>query len=155
MEPAATLDRVPPVNLTPSDAEKTTAPVSSSPTGRSSLEGVTQAGSPLSNGPVSATSGGANRRLRVGGAIRAPRKLVDVPPVYPEAARAAGIEGVVILDIVVGEGGSVIEVRVVRSIPELDQAAIDAVSRWQYEPTLLNGEPVEIEMTVTINFMLP
>ena len=77
-----------------------------------------------------------------------------MPPVYPEAAKAAGIEGVVILEIVIGEDGSVIEVQVVRSIPELDQAAIDAVSQWQYEPTLLNGEPVEIEMTVTINFTL-
>ena len=47
-----------------------------------------------------------------------------------------------------------IEVQVVRSIPELDQAAIDAVSQWQYQPTLLNGEPVEIECTVTINFTL-
>ena len=75
-------------------------------------------------------------------------------PVYPEDAKAAGIEGIVVLDVVIGENGSVIEARVIRSIPELDQAAIDAVLQWQYEPTLLNGEPVEVECNVTINFTL-
>jgi protein TonB len=74
--------------------------------------------------------------------------------VYPEDAKAAGIQGVVILEIVIGEDGSVIEANVLRSIPELDQAAIDAVTQWQYEPTLLNGAPVEVELTVTINFTL-
>ena len=84
--------------------------------------------------------------------MRPPTKLVDVKPEYPEDARAAGIHGVVILDIVIGEDGSVIEARVIRSIPELDQAAIDAVRQWRFEPTLLNGEPVEVEMNVTVNF---
>ena len=79
---------------------------------------------------------------------------MNVNPVYPEDAKAAGIEGIVVLDVVIGENGSVIEARVIRSIPELDQAAIDAVLQWQYEPTLLNGEPVEVEMNVTINFTL-
>ena len=146
-------NRVPEANATPPDAEKGTAMVSSSPT----LSGlrVKRPGSPPSNGPVTAASGAANRRLRVGGAVKPPIKLVDVKPVYPEDARAAGIEGVIILGIVIGEDGSVIETRVLRSIPELDQAAIDAVSQWQFKPTLLNGEPVEVEMAVTINFTLP
>lgn len=100
------------------------------------------------------TSSAGNRRLRVGGAIKAPTKLVDVPPVYPEDAQTAGIHGVVLLDIVIGEEGSVIDAQVLRSIPELDQAAIDAVSQWQFEPTLLNGEAIEIEMNVMINFTL-
>jgi protein TonB len=107
-----------------------------------------------SNGSVSVSRGAANRRLRVGGAVRAPMKLVDVKPVYPDDARAAGIQGVIVLDIVIGEDGSVIEARVLRSIPELDQAAIDAVGQWKFESTLLNGEPVEIEMNVTVNFTL-
>jgi protein TonB len=80
--------------------------------------------------------------------------LVDVRPVYPEGAQTAGIDGVVILAIVIGEDGSVIETEVLSSIPELDQAAIDAVSQWLFETTLLNGEPVEIEMVVTVNFTL-
>jgi protein TonB len=91
----------------------------------------------------------------VGGAVKPPIKLIDVKPVYPEDARAAGIEGVIILGIVIGQDGSVIETRVLRSIPELDQAAIDAVSQWQFKPTVLNGEPVEVEMAVTTNFTLP
>jgi protein TonB len=108
---------------------------------------------PSLNRPTS-TSVAVNRRLKVGGAVRPPQKLVDVKPAYPEDARAAKIEGVVILGIVIGDDGSVIDTMVLRSIPALDQAAIDAVRQWEFEPTLLNGEPVEIEMTVTINFTL-
>jgi protein TonB len=96
----------------------------------------------------------AKQRLKVGGAVQPPTKLVDVRPVYPEDAKAAHIEGVVILGIVIDEDGSVIDTAVLRSIAELDQAAIDAVSRWKFEPTLLDGEAVEIEMTITVNFTL-
>ena len=52
------------------------------------------------------------------------------------------------------DDGSVIETRIIKSIPELDQAAIDAVRQWQFEPTLLNGEAVEVEMNVVVNFTL-
>jgi TonB family protein len=104
--------------------------------------------------PSASASPAAGRRVKVGGAVSAPRKIVDVKPVYPEEAKAAGIEGIVILGIVIGEDGSVIDAQVLRSIPELDQAAIDAVTGWQFEPTLLNGEPVEVEMAVTVNFTL-
>jgi TonB family protein len=109
---------------------------------------------PSLNGRTTSTSVAVNRRLKVGGSVRAPQKLVDVKPAYPEDARSAKIEGVVILGIVIGEDGSVIDTTVLRSIPALDQAAIDAVRQWVFEPTLLNGEPVEIEMTVTVNFTL-
>jgi TonB family protein len=112
-----------------------------------------EARSLLLNGPVTVTSVAA-RRLKVGGSVRPPKKLVDVKPDYPEDARAAKIEGVVILGIVIGEDGSVIDSQVLRSIPALDQAALDAVSQWEFEPTLLNGEAVEIEMAVTVNFTL-
>jgi TonB family protein len=106
---------------------------------------------PPTAGPARVPTDG---RVRVGGAIRPPVRLVNVNPEYPEEARDAGIEGVVILEIVIGEDGSVLEAYVLRSIPELDQAAIDAVYQWQYQPTLLNGAPVQVEMTVTINFTL-
>jgi len=109
---------------------------------------------PSLNAPITVTSVAANRRLKVGGPVRAPTKVVDVKPEYPEDARAAKIEGVVILGIVIGEDGSVIGTTVLRSIPALDQAAVDAVRQWMFEPTVLNGEPVEIEMAVTINFTL-
>jgi TonB family protein len=109
---------------------------------------------PSLNGPITGTSVAVNRRLKVGGSVRAPKKVVDVKPEYPADARAAKIEGVVILGIVIGEDGSVIGTTVLRSIPALDQAAVDAVRQWEFEPTVLNGEPVEIEMAVTINFTL-
>jgi protein TonB len=78
-----------------------------------------------------------------------------VEPVYPPAAKAANIQGVVILELVIGTDGTVIEGRVLRSIALLDQAALDAVVQWRYEPTLLNGAPVEVIATVTVNFSLP
>ena len=97
----------------------------------------------------------ASGPIRVDGQrIKPPIRLVNVNPVYPEEARAARIEGVVILEITIGKDGSVASARVLRSIPELDQAAIDAVLQWVYEPTLLNGEPIDVKSIVTINFTL-
>ena len=86
--------------------------------------------------------------------MKGPQKIVDVKPVYPALARAAHVEGVVILDAVLGIDGRVDQVRVLRSVPLLDQAAIDAVRQWRYTPTLLSGEPVRVLMTITINFKL-
>lgn len=109
---------------------------------------------PPPNGVVSAASAAQARRIKVGGAIKPPVKVFDVRPEYPEDAQEAGIQGTVVLGIVIGGDGSVLDTEVLRSIPELDQAAIDAVKQWQFEPTLLNGEPVEVEMSVTIQFTL-
>ena len=92
--------------------------------------------------------------LRLGGDIHVPTKLKDVPAAYPPGAREAGVQGVVILEAVIDESGNVSTARVLRSIPLLDQAAIDAVRQWQFTPTLLNGAPVPVVMTVTINFTL-
>lgn len=90
--------------------------------------------------------------LRVGGNIRAPRKIKNVDPVYPAIAQAAGVQGVVIIDATIDESGNVSHTRILRSIPLLDQAAVAAVSQWQYEPTLLNGVAVPVTMTVTVWF---
>lgn len=92
--------------------------------------------------------------VRVGGGIREPRKTEHVAPIYPEAARAAGVQGVVILEAMIDTDGSVSGITVLRSIPDLDQAAINAVRQWRYQPTLLNGQPVAVMMTVTVNFTL-
>jgi protein TonB len=94
-------------------------------------------------------------RIRVGGAIRQPHQVSKVAPVYPPAAEAAHIQGVVILELVIGTDGTVKQATVLRSIPLLDQAALDAVVQWTFEPTLLNGAPVELIMTSTVNFTLP
>ena len=69
-------------------------------------------------------------------------------------AQAARVQGVVILEAIIGPSGAVTEVKVLRSVPLLDDAAIAAVQQWQYTPTLLNGVPVPIIMTVTVNFTL-
>jgi protein TonB len=91
---------------------------------------------------------------RAGQGVREPRKIVDVPPIYPEIARRAKVQGAVILEAVIDESGAVNRIKVLRSSPLLDAAAIDAVSRWRYTPTLLNGTPVAVLMTNSVNFTL-
>lgn len=90
--------------------------------------------------------------LRVGGRISTPTKIKDVKPEYPAVAQAARVTGAVVIEATIGEDGKVIDAKVVRSIPMLDQAALDAVRQWTYTPTLLNGVPVPVLVTVTINF---
>jgi TonB family protein len=94
--------------------------------------------------------------VRVGGNIKAPRKLVNVNPIYPASMRAAGRSGVVPLDALIGTDGTVIFARVVSASvhPDFADAAIEAVRQWKFSPTLLNGKPVEVLMGVTINFSL-
>jgi len=94
--------------------------------------------------------------VRVGGNIRPPRKQHDVPPVYPPSMREAGVEGVVPLEAIIGRNGLVLSVRVITAQvhPDLAQAAVDAVRQWRFDPTLLNGEPVEVVMAVAVQFTL-
>jgi protein TonB len=92
--------------------------------------------------------------VRIGGDIKPPVKTKDVRPVYTPEALSAKLQGVVILEVIVGPEGRVNEVRVLRSIPLLDQSAIDAVKEWEFTPTLLNGTPVPVMMAVTVNFTL-
>jgi TonB family protein len=92
--------------------------------------------------------------VRVGGAVRPPVKLKHVDPAYPPIAQAAKIQGVVIIDATIGGDGKVINTTVLRSIPLLDQAAIDAVKQWEFTPTLLNSVPTAVLMTVTVQFTL-
>jgi TonB family protein len=99
--------------------------------------------------------GGANQPVRVGGSIKAPTQISKVQPVYPAIAQSARVSGVVILEAVIGADGRVTNASVLRSIPLLDQAAVDAVRQWVYTPTLLNGVPVPVIMTVTVSFTLP
>jgi TonB family protein len=90
--------------------------------------------------------------LRIGGKIHAPKKIKDVKPVYPAIAQSARVAGPVTIEATIGPDGKVVDAKVVRSIPMLDQAALDAVRQWEYTPTLLNGVPVPVLVTVTINF---
>jgi protein TonB len=92
--------------------------------------------------------------VRPGGAIREPRKILSVSPEYPAHARAARVQGIVILEAVLDETGRVDRLRILRSTPLLDEAAMSAVRQWRYTPTLLNGVPVPVLMTITVRFTL-
>jgi protein TonB len=92
--------------------------------------------------------------VRVGGNIKPPQKTRDVRPVYPPIAQSARVQGIVIIEATIGPDGAVKDAKVLRSIPLLDQAALDAVRQWVFTPTLLNGVPVPVIMTVTVQFTL-
>jgi protein TonB len=92
--------------------------------------------------------------VRRGGSIKPPTKTKDVAATYPQIAQAAHVEGVVIIEATISPDGRVQDARVLRSIPLLDAAALDAVRQWEYSPTLLNGTPVPVVITVTVVFRL-
>jgi protein TonB len=95
-----------------------------------------------------------NVPLRVALLPQPPRKVVDARPIYPDIARNARVEGTVILEAVVDTSGAVTQLRVVRSVPLLDQAALDAVRQWRYTPSLYGGRPVSVLLTITMRFTL-
>jgi len=119
---------------------------------------VTEEVDVVAEGTVKALPGAAGgpTRIRLGGDIQAPKLLDKIQPVYPEAARAAGVEGTVILHAIIGMKGDPLSLRVVNTQvdPELARAAVEAVSKWRYSPTLLNGDPIEVDTTVMVNFKL-
>ena len=86
--------------------------------------------------------------------FKEPTRLKYVNPVYPKAALDARVQGAVVLQATVGEDGKVRNVKVLKSIPLLDQAAIDALSQWVYAPATKNGVAVAVEITVTISFSM-
>ena len=92
--------------------------------------------------------------VRVGGVIAAPTRIKDALPVYPSLALSVKAQGDVIIEATIGPDGKVQNAKVLRSVPLLDQAAVAAVMAWEYTPTLLNGQPVPIIMTVTVRFRL-
>jgi TonB family protein len=113
---------------------------------------------PASTTPVAAATWppdmGGQQPVRVGGNVAPPERIKYVAPKYPQEAQDAGVTGIVILEIAVDTQGKVAGAHIVRSIPLLDQAAADAVMQWEYTPVLLNGAPVPVIMTVTVNFTM-
>ena len=103
---------------------------------------------------LSVSSAFGQAPVRVGGDIKPPVRTEYVAPVYPQLAQQAKIQGTVVLEIVIGPTGTVTDARVMRQNPLLDAAAVDAVRKWRYTPTLLNGAAVPVIMTVTLNFDL-
>ena len=104
--------------------------------------------------PALSASVDQQQRVRVGGNIKEPKKIKDVKPVYPEEAQRAKVQGIVIMETIIGTDGTIQEAKILRGVELLDKAALDAVMQWRYTPTLLNGEAVEVIMTVTVTFTL-
>lgn len=92
--------------------------------------------------------------IRIGPNMKPPTKIRDVKAVYPAEAKAAKVQGVVVLEARIEEDGKVSHAQVVRSVPLLDQAALDAVLQWEFAPALLNGVPHAVLVTITVNFTL-
>jgi len=151
----------------PIEAPLTIAPESAASSDRAAEGGLessigVNAGPPLvlgleGNGPVPVPPSPPpqpTRPVRVGQGIREPKKILHVAPEYPIIAQRAGVEGTVILEAILDVTGKVVQVRVIRSHPLLDDAAVKAVQQWRYTPTELNGVPVPVLMTITVRFSL-
>ncbi len=118
-----------------------------------------------SMGALGGLAGGAGRtappppkptvtRTRVGGAVQAAKLVNRVQPLYPPLARQTRISGTVKLHAIIGKDGTVQQLQVVSGHPLLVQAALDAVKQWRYQPTLLNGDPVEVDTEIDVIFSL-
>ena len=92
--------------------------------------------------------------MRIGGQIKEPRKIRNVAPVYPDLAVQSRLSALIILEAEIDTRGQVQAVKVLRGHPLFDEAAIEAVKQWRYQPLLLNGEPTGFILTVTVNFNL-
>jgi protein TonB len=96
----------------------------------------------------------AQSRIRQGGNVQAAKLMNKVTPVYPPLARQTRISGTVRLHAIIGKDGSVQQLEVLSGHPLLQQAALQAVQQWKYQPTLLNGEAVEVDTTIDVIFSL-
>jgi TonB family protein len=99
---------------------------------------------------------GASPRIRIGGAVMAKKFVDKVAPFYPASAKEARVQGTVLLDAWINKEGSIYLARVSNddAYPDLARAAVEAVSKWRYQTTLLNGNPVEVQTSIAVNFTL-
>jgi protein TonB len=151
--PAMSVPLSPPEGIQPEPAIEPVAPgldLSAVPGG--SIDDVVSSGDVVA--PLPPPPPRPKDPVHVGGRIQAPTKVLHVNPIYPSIALAARKEGLVILEALIAEDGSVRDVKVLRPAPLFDEAALTAVRQWRFTPTLLNGEPVPIVMTVTVGFTL-
>jgi protein TonB len=94
------------------------------------------------------------QRIKLGGQVVAAKLLAQPQPVYPPLARQARIQGNVVLHAIIDKDGRVGELQVISGHPLLVQSALEAVKNWRYQPTQLNGDPVEVDTTITVSFVL-
>jgi protein TonB len=122
---------------------------------RGLVENIKPGGNTLLGGPPAVSSPPTPvAPIRVGGVIKAPGKIRDAIPIYPTIAKAAHVQGTVYLEATIAKDGTVKDLKLLSAPSMLDDAALTAVRQWRYTPSLLNGEPVEVLMTVTVRFAL-
>jgi protein TonB len=83
-----------------------------------------------------------------------PKKIQDIRPEFPKEAQAVDLSGIVIVELFLDETGTVVDARLMRPIPMLEEAAMAAVKQWRFQPTIIDGRPVPARLTVTVNFTL-
>jgi len=115
------------------------------------LGGILSSGNPPVPPPKPVKSNGP---VRVGGRVQAPALVRRVNPIYPPLAKATHTQGTVVLDCIIDRHGNITQMKLVSGQPLLVQAAFAAVQQWKYQPALLNGSPVAVEMHVTVIFQL-
>ncbi|MGE5112969.1 MAG: energy transducer TonB [Acidobacteriaceae bacterium] len=108
----------------------------------------------ISSTPVAVPKVATPTRVRVSQGVTEGLLMKKVQPVYPPLARSARIQGQVVLQAVIGKDGTIQNLRAISGHPMLTPAAIDAVKQWRYKPYFLNGEPVEVDTQITVNFTL-
>lgn len=112
-------------------------------------------------GIIGGTGGGmppppkpTQQRVRIGGNVQAAKMVRQIQPLYPQIAKTAHVQGTVMLHAIIAKDGSVQELQYVSGPALLMRSAMDAVRQWKYQPTLLNGEPVEVDTTISVVFTL-
>src|SRR5512146_2590404 len=108
----------------------------------------------ISSTPVAVPKVATPQRIRVSAGVTEGLLIHKVQPTYPPLARSARIQGTVVLQAVIGKDGTIQGLHAVSGHPMLTPAAIDAVKQWRYKPYFLNGEPVEVDTQITVNFTL-
>lgn len=144
--------------VAPPDADTGIGPFVPGSTGRGELDGVMNSilngTNPALRPPDPERRPTPQARIHVGGVVEAAKLIYHPKPVYPPLAVISRTQGTVVLQAIIGKDGTIQDLKVISGNPLLVNAAVDAVSRWRYQPTLLNGEPVEVVTEVEVNFIL-
>ncbi len=130
------------------------APANPKPAILASNKDTSASASPIAPAPANTQPSAVSAPLRVTEIAQSAKRLEHVSPEYPPLAAQTHITGMVVLDVIIAKDGTVRSVQVTSGHPLLVQSAVDAVKRWRYQPTLVNGQPVEVETAVTVNFTI-
>lgn len=138
------------------EAELPPDPITNNPNQSGVFGGIPGQGLMAGNGPAAPPppKPAAPARIKQGGAVTAASIITQTKPTYPPLARQARIQGVVVLHAIIDKEGKVSQLEVISGHPLLVQSALDAVKQWRYKPTLLNGDPVEVDTTIQVTFTM-